>query len=102
MFRLLLFVPLAWNCLAETHRVAPGRFFNSFHHRHAVLQRIKPGDTVQTRTIDASGRDETGKVVAEPSNPLTGPFHVEGAEPGDAIAVAFRRIRMNRNWGYSN
>src|SRR5205085_9023508 len=53
------------------------------------------------RTLDASGRDETGKLLAQPSNPLTGPFYIEGAAPGDAIAVTFRRIRMNRNWGWS-
>jgi amidase len=27
---------------------------------------------------------------------------VEGAEPGDALAVRFTRVRMNRNWGFSN
>jgi len=95
---LLLFSSLAF---AETHRVTATRFYNSFHNRHTVLQRIKPGDTVITRTIDASGRDENGKVVGESSNPLTGPFYIEGAAPGDAIAVTFRRMRLNRNWGYS-
>jgi acetamidase/formamidase len=88
-------------CLAETHRVIAKEFYNSFHHRHAVLQKIKPGDVVITRTIDASGRDENGKVVAKSPNPLTGPFLVDGANPGDAIAVTFHRIRMNRNWGWS-
>jgi amidase len=86
---------------AETHRVTATKFYNSFHNRHAVLQRIKPGDTVITRTLDASGRDENGKLVGEPSNPLTGPFFIEGAAPGDAIAVTFRRMRLNRNWGWS-
>lgn len=88
--------------LAETHRVSASRFHNSFHHRHPVLQKIKPDDTVITKTIDASGRDENGKQVAESPNPLTGPFYIDGAEPGDAIAVSFRSIRMNRGWGYSN
>ena len=102
MLRLTLLICLSWTSFAETHRVAAKEFFNSFHHRHPVLQRIKPGDVVVTRTLDASGRDENGKLVAQPSNPLTGPFYVEGAEPGDSIAVTFFRIRMNRNWGFSN
>ena len=89
-------------CIAETHRVTATNFYNSFHHRHPVLLKIKPGDTVVTRTIDASGRDEKGEVVGEASNPLTGPFYIEGAASGDAIAVTFGRIRMNRNWGYTN
>ena len=100
--RLILLACCAWACFAQTHRVTATKFYNSFYHRHSVLERIRPGDTVVTRTLDASGRDETGKLVAEPSNPLTGPFYIEGAEPGDAIAVTFRRVRLNRNWGYSN
>jgi amidase len=87
--------------LAETHQVYATKFYNSFHHRHAVLKRIQSGDIVSTRTVDASGRDENSKLVGEPSNPLTGPFYIDGAAPGDAIAVTFRRIRMNRDWGFS-
>jgi acetamidase/formamidase len=86
---------------AESRQIHATKFYNSFHHRHAVLARIKPGDIISTRTLDASGRDEQGKLVAEPGNPETGPFFIEGAEPGDAIAITFRKIAMNRNWGYS-
>ena len=100
--RLALLACCSVICFAETHRVTATKFYNSFHHRHPVLQKIKPGDVVITRTIDASGRDENSKVVGEQSNPLTGPFYIEGAAQGDAIAVTFRRIRMNRNWGYTN
>lgn len=95
----LAFVSLV--CTAETHQVTATKLFNSFHHRHPVLQKIKAGDVVVTRTADASGRDHKGEVVASGPNPLTGAFFIEGAEPGDAIAVTFRRIRMNRNWGWS-
>jgi amidase len=101
MTRLILLALFSWLCLAETHRVTATKFYNSFHNRHTVLQRIKPGDTVVTRTIDASGHDENGKPVATGSNPLTGPFYIEGAAPGDAIAVTFTKVRMNRNWGWS-
>lgn len=103
-FRLALVAAAALSsvALAENRRILATKFYNSFHHRHTVLARIAPGDVIATRTIDASGRDETGKVAGEPSNPLTGPFFIEGAEPGDAIAITFRSIRMNRNWGYTN
>ena len=99
--RALLLVCCSFVCMAETHRVTATKYYNSFHHRHQVLQKIKPGDVVVTRTLDASGRDENSKLVGEQSNPLTGPFYIEGAEAGDAIAVTFRRVRLNRNWGYS-
>lgn len=99
--RLLCLPLLAATLGAETHTVQATRFFNSFDHRHPVLSRIKPGDTVVTKTIDAGGFNEAGNKVGERSNPLTGPFYIEGAEPGDAIAVTFQRIRINRNWGWS-
>jgi acetamidase/formamidase len=101
MRSLLLLACCSVFCQAETHRVTPQKFHNSFHHRHPVLAKIKPGDVVMTRTIDASGRDERGNPAGEPSNPLTGPFYIEGAQSGDAIAVTFRRIRMNRTWGFT-
>ena len=30
-------------------------------------------------------------------NPETGPFFVEGAMPGDTLAIKFHRIRLNRD-----
>lgn len=81
--------------------IDPTGFYNSFDHRHPVLARIKPGETIQTRTIDAGGVDEKGKPSGVRGNPLTGPFYIEGAEPGDSIEVKLRRIRPNRDWGFS-
>lgn len=34
-------------------------------------------------------------------NPVTGPFHVEGAEPGDTLAVHFVEIVPARDWAVS-
>ena len=87
---------------AQGRQIVAQTYYNTFSRAHPVLARIRPGETVATRTIDASGRDESGTVRASPPNPLTGPFFVEGAEPGDAIAVRFTRVRMNRNWGWSS
>ncbi len=90
--KLILVLALAAaTAAAETHTIRAERYYNSFDHRHAVLARIRPGDTVKTVTIDAGGFDENGKQAGERSNPLTGPFFIEGAEPGDAIAVRFDR-----------
>ena len=102
MIRLIVTITLlATAGMAENRRILAAQYYNSFHHRHAVLARIAPGDVISTRTLDASGRDESGKLAGQPSNPQTGPFFIEGAEPGDAIAVTFRHITMNRNWGWS-
>lgn len=85
----------------EVHQVVATTYYNTFARTHAVLKRIRPGDTVATKTLDASGRDEKGVQVARPSNPLTGAFYVEGAEPGDTLLVRFNKVRMNRNWGWT-
>jgi amidase len=102
LLRLLLFA-LAISCaFAETYTVATSTYYRTFAHTNPFLKRIKPGDIVITKTIDSSGRNENSQVRhPDPGNPLTGPFFIEGAEPGDAIEVQFRRIRLNRNWGYS-
>ena len=34
-------------------------------------------------------------------NPQTGPFYIEGAEPGDTLAVHFISIEPARDWGAS-
>jgi amidase len=82
-------------------RVAATTYYRTFSHAHPVLKAIKPGETVATRTIDSGGQDETGVSRSEPFNPLTGPFRVEGAEAGDALAVRLKKVRLNRDWGWS-
>jgi amidase len=76
-------------------------YYHTFSHTNAVLDHIRPGEIVFTRTLDSGGQDEKSEHRSQPSNPLTGPFYVEGAEPGDGLIVHFRRVRLNRNWGYS-
>ena len=39
--------------------------------------------------------------VMPPPNPMTGPFFVEGAEPGDALAVRIDRMTANRDEGWT-
>jgi acetamidase/formamidase len=76
-------------------------YYNTFTHAHPVLKRVRAGDTIRTKTLDSSGRDEKGVVRGQTGNPLTGPFYVEGAEPGDTLAVRFTKVKLNRNWGYT-
>jgi amidase len=52
---------------------------------------------VATSTVDAAGCDARGRQAAVPGNPQTGPFYVNGAEPGDALEVRFDRIWPNRD-----
>ena len=83
------------------HTFTPERFYNTFSGAHPPALRIKPGDRVITKTIDAGGTDWNGKSVAQGPNPQTGPFFIEGAEPGDMIAVTFTKMEINRTTAYS-
>ncbi len=87
---------------ADTHRFVPTVFYNTFSGAHPPALRIKPGDRVITKTIDAGGVDWNGKSVASGPNPQTGPFFVEGAEPGDTVVVTFEKIETNRATAYSS
>jgi acetamidase/formamidase len=92
---------LASAASAQTaHRVAPDTFYNTLWRGHPVVARVKPGDVVVTKTLDAGGRDERNVLRAQPSNPMVGPIYIDGAEPGDAVAVTFRKIRPNKTTGY--
>jgi amidase len=69
---------------------------------HEPVLRVADGDTIITLTVDAHGGDRWGAHVAAKPNPQTGPFYVEGAEPGDALAVRFDRLTPIRDWGFTS
>ena len=83
-------------------RIAPDTFWNTLDHKHPVAARLKPGEVAFTRLLDAGARDYMNVQRAQPSNPMVGPIYIEGAEPGDAIAISFRKIRPSRGtaWSY--
>ena len=85
----------------EPTSVVATTYYRTFSHAHPVLKRIKPGEVVATKTLDSAGLDEKDVKRSEPFNPLTGPFFVEGAEPGDALVVRLKKVRLNRDWGWS-
>lgn len=82
------------------------RYFQPTHYHntlgaHEPVLRIADGDTVVTVTIDAHGADQFGALVGSRPNPLTGPFYIEGAAPGDTLAVHFDRLTPNRDTGFT-
>ncbi len=69
---------------------------------------VRPGTAVSTRTMDCfAGRvrstSDLVSQVCDPRflNPQTGPFYVEGAEPGDTLVVHFRSITPRGGRGVS-
>jgi len=74
----------------------PKEFHRLFSATIEPVLRIWPGDTVRTWTVDAGGVDPQGKSRSMGGNPQTGPFYVEGAMPGDLLAVHVKKLRLNR------
>ncbi|MEZ5353730.1 MAG: acetamidase/formamidase family protein [Bryobacteraceae bacterium] len=102
MYRPLLVLLGAAACLAETHRFTPAQYYNTFSFAHKPALRIRPGDRVITQTIDSRGGDVHGNTAGERGNPQTGPFYVEGAEPGDTLIVKIEKIEPNRDTAFSS
>jgi acetamidase/formamidase len=51
---------------------------------------LRPGSTVE----------DLGDLSFDPIHPLTGPVYVEGADPGDVLAVTLHRIEVG-DWGWA-
>src|ERR1700709_331859 len=74
----------------------------------APLRRIAPAAVLRLWSEDAfcgalrSVTDlSSDKVDLRFVNPQTGPFYVEGAEPGDTLALHFVSMEPARDWGAS-
>jgi len=74
-----------------------------------AARRIRPGTRIVTWTEDCYDGAVTkpgqipSKVVAPGhDNPQTGPFFVEGAEPGDTLVVKIEKLEPARDWAISS
>ena len=85
----------------KTHTFEPTKFEHYFSSLIPPVLHINPGDTVKTWSVDAAGSDSKGKRITSGGNPLTGPFYMEGALPGDTLVIRFNRIRLNRDTAFS-
>jgi acetamidase/formamidase len=72
----------------------------------APVMKVKPGDVLELWTDDCFGGlietvDDLPSDKITAFNPQTGPFHVEGAEPGDTLALHFVSLEPARDWAVS-
>jgi len=103
LFNLCLIL-YACNSSAQTsrhHHFTPQNYFRKFSAKIAPALRISPGDTVSTESVDAAGVDKNFKQAAERGNPLTGPFYITGAQPGDLLVVRLLKVALNRDMAYT-
>lgn len=82
---------------SKVHDFTPAQFQRYLSASIPPVLKIQPGDTVRTWSVDAGGRDATGKTLSLGGNPLTGPFYIEGANPGDVVSVKLVKVRLNRD-----
>ena len=68
---------------------------------HAPVLTLADGDTVATTTVDAAGQDAAGQPITPRGNPMTGPFFVQGAEPGDTLVVHLDQLTPSRATGWT-
>ena len=75
----------------------------------APVMRVQPGSVLELWTEDCfagrvRSRNDLVSVVCQFPflNPQTGPFYIEGAEPGDTLAVHFISIEPSRDWAASS
>src|SRR5579859_5250219 len=67
------------------------------------VARLRPGNILDATSLDCFGNgiqkpgDTTAK--AKGDNPLTGPFFIEGAEPGDTLVVRILDLQVDGDQG---
>jgi len=92
---------------AATHRFkpTPAQYYYLFGGGKAALK-VAPGDRVILWCEDAlNGKirstDDLASKSGQRPNPQTGPIYVEGAEPGDTLAIKIVDIQFDRDYGWS-
>jgi acetamidase/formamidase len=90
---------------AETHRYVPRP--EELKYTYSTAQPVlalKPGDWLETWTQSAFGEFAQNPETTTPRdfrpNPNTGPFYVEGAEPGDTLVVKLIKVEPAADIAY--
>lgn len=88
--------------------LSPSRGISHTFGGRTPVATIHPGEVVTVSTLDCFGgrvtsADTLPSQVCDLStvNPVTGPFHIEGARPGDTLAVHLISIKPTFDWGVS-
>jgi acetamidase/formamidase len=80
-------------------RLPIGPLYYEYSRHNEIRLRVEPGETIAVESEDAfsgqirTNEDRRDKTKRPFGNPQTGPIWVEGAEPGDALAVTIQEIR---------
>ncbi|MEV0648650.1 acetamidase/formamidase family protein [Phytomonospora sp. NPDC050363] len=93
----------------HTYKPTPEQLAYTFGGQREPVLRVNPGDVLRVYTEDCFGGAVRGvddlptQVCTFPYlNPVSGPFYVNGAEPGDTLALHFVSITPARDWAVSS
>jgi amidase len=86
----------------QRHEFVPTVYYRQFSPFNKPVLTVAPGDTIHTTTVDAGGNDMNGVKRVLGGNPETGPFYIEGAEPGDTLVVHLVHLKLNRDYAISD
>lgn len=85
------------------YQVKPSELKYTYAASYPPVARLKSGDILETNTVDCFGNaiKKPGDTLsmATGDNPLTGPFYIEDAEPGDTLAVKILDLVVDSNQG---
>ena len=92
---------------APDHTITADQTHNKFSRTIAPILTVKSGAVIEAFTKEASDEqfavDSDVSAVSEldfdPIHPITGPIFVEGAQPGDVLAVTLHKIEVG-DWGW--
>ena len=87
-------------CVACNHTIHRKNHNFAWSRDFAPALKCKPGETIHFECLDAGdGHFKRGSTSADVAtldfarvNPVTGPVYVEGAQPGDALKITFRKF----------
>jgi amidase len=85
------------------YELKPSELKYTYAASYSPVAHLKSGNILETNTVDCFGNaiKKPGDTLdmAPGDNPLTGPFYIDGAEPGDTLAVKFLEIKVDSNQG---
>jgi acetamidase/formamidase len=99
---ILLLVPFATAQHVVTYKATIDNVKYTYGPAKAVAE-LKPGDILDTNTLDCFGNaiKKPGDTLSQikGDNPLTGPFLIDGAQPGDMLAVKILDLQVDGDQG---
>jgi amidase len=85
------------------YQLKPSELKYTYAASYAPVAHLKPGNILETNTADCFGNaiKKPGDTLsmAKGANPLTGPFYIDGAEPGDTLALKILDLQVDGDQG---